>query len=212
MGQCSGASPSQLIAAWYVSSWSVLGQKTSGTPGVAFIVVVAVVGSYGVGWVGGEQKTYVDLPSNHGQSLDDALRRLHAVGLRATFGAASQRCGNAALPWVNVQSPSAPARVVRNTVVNLNLDLPPSPLATAPLNRPRWTYVPDLVGEEASTAFGQLDALWPCVHVRAATATSASRLVVVKQSPAAGTRVRAYGVKVGGGWSPTIVNVEVEAR
>ena len=65
----------------------------------------------------------------------------------------------------------------------------PSPLATAPLNRPRWTYVPDLVGEEASTAFGQLDALWPCVHVRAATATSASRLVVVKQSPAAGTRV-----------------------
>ena len=62
-------------------------------------------------------------------------------------------------------------------------------------------------------AFGQLDALWPCVHVRAAKATSASRLVVVRQSPTAGTRVRAYGVKVGsGGWRPTIVNVEVEAR
>ena len=88
-----------------------------------------------------------------------------------------------------------------------------SPLNAPPRNRPRWTYVPDLVGEEASTAFGQLDALWPCVHVRAAKATSASRLVVVRQSPTAGTRVRAYGVKVGsGGWRPTIVNVEVEAR
>ena len=174
------------------------------------VAVVAV--AYGVGLFDGEKTTHVDLPSNHGYRLDDALVRLHTAGLRASFPAVSIRCGND-LPWVNVQSPSAPARVARNTDVKLGLGPLPSPSPVAPRNRPRWAYVPDLVGEEASTAFGQLgEAIWPCVHVRAAQATSASHLVVVKQSLAPGTRVPAYGVKVGGGWLPTTVKVEVEAK
>ena len=191
---------------------SVGGKKDWVFLAVACAAVIAAIAAYGIGTTHGGQRAYVDLPSNHGHTLDDALRRLHAVGLRASFPAASIRCGND-LPWVNVQSPSAPARVLRNTDVKLSLGPLPSPTPSAPINRPQWTYVPDLVGKEAPAAFAQLrEAIWPCVHVRAAQATSASRLVVVKQSLAPGTRVPAYGVKVGGGWRPTTVNVEVEAK
>jgi hypothetical protein len=50
------------------------------------------------------------------------------------------------------------------------------------------------------------------VNVQAAAATSGARAVVVAQSPSAGTRVPAYGVKVGRGYRPTTVELTVAAR
>jgi len=86
----------------------------------------------------------------------------------------------------------------------------PSP--AVPIHHPRWTRVPRLVGEEFTRAFASLTSVWPCVHVRAATATSGARVVVVSQDPPSGTRVPAYGVKVGRGYRPTTVDLTVAAR
>jgi len=154
----------------------------------------------------------VDLPSNHGHFLDDALRRLHAVGLRASFPAASSPCGDG-LPQVGLQSPRAPTRVKRHSVVSLTFQIAPIPSPFAPLHHARWTHVPSLVGDDYETASRELHAVWPCVHVRAANATSAYRLVVVAQHPGAGARVPAWGVKTGRhGYRPTTVDLTVAAR
>jgi len=155
---------------------------------------------------------HVDLPSNHGHGLDDALQRLHAVGLRATFPATSTPCGDG-LPSVNTQSPRAPARVKRGSVVVLNFEPSPIPSPAVPKHHPRWTYVPQLVGYEYAEASGKLRMIWPCVHVQPASGTSGSRAVVVAQKPSAGTRVPAYGVLgAGGGYRPTTVDLTVAAR
>ena len=152
----------------------------------------------------------VELPSNHGHTLDDALRRLHDAGLRASFPAARTPCGEG-LPWVNVQSPRAPARVDKGSVVTLKFGYSPIPSPTVPLVRPKWTYVPDLLGKDVASA-STLRAIWPCVHVRAATDTSASHLVIVEQRPAPHTRVPAYGVRVGRGWRPTRMDLYLAAK
>jgi beta-lactam-binding protein with PASTA domain len=154
---------------------------------------------------------HVDLPSNHGHGLDEALQRLHAVGLRASFPATSTSCGNG-LPWVNTQSPRAPARVKRASVVVLNFGPSFIPSPSAPRHHARWTHVPQLTGSEYADASRKLRAIWPCVHVQAARGTSASRAVIVAQRPRAGTRVPAYGVQVAGGYRPTTVSLTVAAR
>jgi beta-lactam-binding protein with PASTA domain len=143
---------------------------------------------------------HVDLPSNHGYGLDEALHRLHAVGLRASFPATSTSCGNG-LPSVNTQSPRAPARIKRGSVVVLNFEPSPIPSPGVPNYHPRWTYVPQLVGDEYVEASRKMRAIWPCVHVQAAGGTSASRAVIVAQSPRAGTRLPAYGVQLALGLS-----------
>ena len=169
------------------------------------VAVLALVGC-------GAQPRYVDVPSNHGHTLDEALRRLHAVGLRASFPAARTPCGDE-LPWVDVQSPRAPARVRRGTVVTLKFGYTPIPSPAVPVHHARWTHVPRLVGVEFRQAAARLTAIWPCVHVRAATKTSGARLVVVSQSPSPDTRVRAYGVlHSDGGYRPTTVDLIVAAR
>lgn len=152
---------------------------------------------------------YVDLPSNRGHTLDEALQRLHAVGLRATFPADTIPCGDG-LPGINFQSPRAPARVKKGSVVTLTFDPSFIPSPAVPMHHARWAFVPQLVGED-STAITRLRAIWPCVEVRPATATSASRVVIVAQNPPAGTRVPAYGVMVGRGYRPTTVHLTVAA-
>jgi beta-lactam-binding protein with PASTA domain len=154
---------------------------------------------------------HVYLPSNHGHGLDEALQRLHAAGLRASFPAARTACGDG-LPWVNTQSPRAPARVKRGSVIVLKFGPSFIPSPSAPIHHARWTYVPQLVGSEYADASEKLRAIWPCVRVQAASGTSASRAVVVAQSPRAGTRVPAYGVQVARGYRPTTVNLTVAAR
>jgi beta-lactam-binding protein with PASTA domain len=71
--------------------------------------------------------------------------------------------------------------------------------------------VPRLVGLDANAALGRLTAIWPCVSVRAATSTAAYELVVVAQSPRAGTQVPAFGVRVGGGYRPTTMRLTLAA-
>lgn|SRR3954451_3397208 len=151
----------------------------------------------------------VDLPSNTGHRLDDALRRLHAAGLRATFAGVSTPCGDG-LPYVNVQSPRAPVRVHRHAVIELKFSgsLIPSPTGT---RHPYRVSIPRLVGKDAN-AIERLRGIWACVHVDGASATSASRLVIVSQHPPAGTRVPAYGVLTARGFRPTTVDVVAAAR
>jgi beta-lactam-binding protein with PASTA domain len=153
----------------------------------------------------------VDLPSNHGYGLDEALQRLHDVGLRASFPATSTPCGNG-LPSVNSQSPRAPARVKRGSVVVMYFEPSFIPSPGVPRHHPRWTFVPQLVGLEYADAFGKLRMIWPCVHVQAARGTSGSRVVVVAQNPRAGTRVPAYGVQIGRGYRPTTMSLTVAVR
>jgi len=78
--------------------------------------------------------------SNHGHALDDALQRLHAVGLRATFAAAKIPCGDG-LPAINVQSPRAPARVKKGSVVTLTF-LPSFIGSLAVPKQHAWARVP----------------------------------------------------------------------
>jgi len=153
---------------------------------------------------------YVDLPSNHGHSLDEALQRLHAVGLRATFPADTIPCGDG-LPGINFQSPRAPARVKKGSVVTLTFEPSFVPSPAVPMHHARWAYVPQLVGEDP-TAITRLRAIWPCLDVKPATATSGSHIVIVAQNPPAGTRAPAYGVKVGRGYRPTTVHLTVAAQ
>jgi beta-lactam-binding protein with PASTA domain len=160
----------------------------------------------------GSQAQLVDVPSNHGRDLATALARLHAAGFKASFDAASTPCGDG-LPWVNVQSPRAPARAPRGSVITLTFGFSPIPSPAVPKYHERWAIVPKLVGRDASHALGDLPrAMWPCVRVRSAHATSAGGLAVVAQSPRAGTRLPAYGVMIGRGYRPTTVSLTLAAR
>ncbi len=169
------------------------------------VTVLALVGF-------GPRSAAVTVPSNHGRALDAALLRLHAAGLRATFPAASTPCGDG-LPYVSVQSPRAPADVGYGSAVTMKFEFSPIPSPAFPTHHARWTFVPKLVGLDYAVAARKLHAIWPCVHVRAASGTPAFHVVVVEQKPLAGTRVRAYGVRTGRhGFRPTTVDVTVAAR
>lgn len=159
----------------------------------------------------GGSRSYVSVPSNHGRSLDDALARLHAAGLRASFPAWRTPCG-LGLPVVNVQSPRAPARIRRGSTVELSFLGSPVPSPTGPKHHRRWTVVPRLVGREFGPATARLSAMWSCQHGPAAERTTDARLVVAAQRPAAGTRVRAYGYLTGRAYHPTAVDLTVAAR
>jgi hypothetical protein len=147
------------------------------------LVAVALAGC-------GSQSAYVTVPSNHGHPLDEALQRLHEAGLRATFGAASQPCGDLSLPRVSVQSPRAPARVRRDSVVTVRFEKSTMPTPAFP----RYTHavwsLPKFVGREWSdpSAFDELEGtrIIPCVRVRSATKTTGSQFVVVAQDPTPG--------------------------
>jgi hypothetical protein len=128
--------------------------------------------------------------------------------LRASFPSARTPRGDA-LPWVSRQSPHAPARVRRGSVVALHFGFSLIPSPAVPLHHARFTTVPKLVGREFSDAVRRLEGIWPCVRVRAASATSSTRIVVVAQSPAPGRRVPAFGVMVGRGFRPTTVELTV---
>jgi beta-lactam-binding protein with PASTA domain len=73
------------------------------------------------------------------------------------------------------------------------------------------TVAPTLVGLEFEQAAKRVRAAWLCVHVRSAHAASVARVIVVSQSPPAGTRLPAYGVMVGRGFRPTTIDVTVAA-
>jgi beta-lactam-binding protein with PASTA domain len=141
----------------------------------------------------GSGSPYVTVPSNHGHSLDDALRRLHEAGLRATFPQVSKPCGDLTLPQVALQAPRSPARVRRGTVVTIDLQPSPAPSPAVPLNPRAVAAMPKFVGRRWSTTdFHELrgTAILPCVTIRPATATSATDFVVVAQDPPAGKAPR----------------------
>lgn len=158
-----------------------------------------------------DTREYVAVPSNHGRTLEQALRRLHDAGLGATFGGVSTPCGDG-LPVVAVQEPRAPERVPPGTVVRLRFEPSPVPSPAVPLRHRPATTVPRLTGGGFGRVERLLRAAWPCVHVRGAEATAGTSLVVVAQSPAAGTTVPAYGVRSGRGFRPTTVDLTFSAR
>jgi beta-lactam-binding protein with PASTA domain len=94
----------------------------------------------------------------------------------------------------------------------MRFEYTPIPSPAVPKHHRPYTTVPDLVGLEVGRALTRLMAIWPCVHVEAATATAAARLIVIAQRPHAGTRLPAFGVVVGRGYRPTTVNITVGAR
>ena len=159
----------------------------------------------------GSHPRSVDLPAHRGYELAGLLRRLHAAGARVTFPASSAPCGNG-LRAALVESPQPPARVGRGDVVTLRFGSSEIPSPGFPLHHPRWAYVPQLVGKHPRDADAGLVAMWPCFHLRPAHETTATDLVVVAQSPSAGTRVPAYGVGTQRGYRPTTVQLTIAAR
>jgi beta-lactam-binding protein with PASTA domain len=111
------------------------------------------------------------------------------------------------LPIVRTQTPPAGTRVPAGRAVRLSLEQLPIPSPSVPKRHARWTTVPQLVGHDFGHAEDVLEAIWPCVHVSAADSTDATRLVVVAQRPAPGTRVPAYGVLTGRTYHPTTVDI-----
>jgi hypothetical protein len=135
---------------------------------------------------------------------------LHEAGLRASFRSTKATCGS--FPSVRYQSPRAPARVARGSIVTIHFDVSPHGLVAVPKRRPKFATVPRLIGREVIDALNQLRYVRHCVQVRAAAATSSTRLVVVAQDPKPGKRVRAIGVKVGRGFRSTDVDLTVAAE
>ena len=84
---------------------------------------------------------HVQLPAYRGYALDDLLRRLHAVGLRASYPGNSPACGNG-LPAAVIPSPRAPARVKKGSTIRLKFMYRPIPTPSVPDHHPRWTHVP----------------------------------------------------------------------
>jgi hypothetical protein len=112
---------------------------------------------------------------------------------------------------INVQSPKAPSRVKKGTVVTWTFLPSFVPSLAVPKQHAHWAYVPRFVGREY-VGTTSLRAILPCIHVKAATATSASRIVIVLQDPAPGTRLPAFGVKTGSGYKPSTVDLTIAAR
>lgn len=181
--------------------------KVVGWAGAATVVAVSLMLANSVA-AGNEN---VQVPSNHGYSLDQALGRLHAAGLKASFPNLTTRCG-AGLPAVNIQSPRSPARVADGTSVSVSFIPQQGPLFSPPKFHRKWLTVPSVVGLDYRTAQAQLTGLWPCLNLVGASSTFASNVVVVSQAPKAGSRVRAYGVKVKQGFHPTLIHLTVAAR
>lgn len=155
--------------------------------------------------------SYVQLPAYRGYALDDLLRRLHALGLRASYSSNSPACGNG-LPAAVIPSPRAPARVKKGSTIRLKFMYRPIPTPAVPDHHPRWTHVPGVIGKDFRQAAAGLVAIWPCVHVQSERSTSGTRLIVVSQDPPASARVRAYGVLSKRGYRPTTVSMTVAAR
>jgi hypothetical protein len=170
----------------------------------ALLVTVLVLSGCG-------SQAYVELPPFRGYDLAQLLGRLHGLGLRVSFPEARAACGNG-LPAALIRSPRPPARVRRGSTVTLKFGFSPIPSPAVPLHHARWTRVPQLVGLQPRVAAADLVEIWPCFRLRGATATSATTLAVVAQTPRAGTRVPAYGVRVGRGYRPTAVQLTVAAR
>jgi hypothetical protein len=159
----------------------------------------------------GSSASYVDLPPFRGYAVNDALRRLHALGLRAAYPAWKMPCGDG-LPVALMRSHAGPSRVRRGSTVKLKFQYGEIPSPTAPDHHARWTRVPELLGRDFAAAEDDLVAIWPCVHVQPAQGTSGTRMVIVAQKPRAGMRVPAYGVRVGHHYRPTTVDLTVAAR
>ena len=153
----------------------------------------------------------VELPPFRGYDLARLLQRLHGLGLRISFPEARAACGNG-LPAALIRSPRAPAHVRRGSTVTLKFGISPIPSPSVPIHHARWTRVPQLVGDHPREAEANLVAIWPCFRLLPADSTFPTELVVVAQSPPAGTRVPAYGVRTGRGYRPTTVDVTVAAR
>lgn len=158
----------------------------------------------------GSEHPFVQVPNNNNKSLDQALQRLHEAGLRASFPSTRESCGS--FPTVHYQSPRAPARVRRGSIVTIHFHLSPIPSFAVPKRHPKFTTVPKLVGREVIEAIHGLRYIQHCVEVRAADATSSSRLTVIAQDPKPGTRVLAVGARVGRGFRPTTVSLTVAAE
>jgi hypothetical protein len=97
-------------------------------------------------------------------------------------------------------------------VVTLKFGVSEIPSQAVPLRHARWTTLPRLVGKHPREASAGLVAIQPCFHLRPAQASSATDLRVVAESPPAGTRPRAFGVRSPRGYRPTTVELTVAAR
>ena len=77
--------------------------------------------------------SYVQLPAYRGYALDDLLRRLHALGLRASYSSNSPACGNG-LPAAVIPSPAgARAGQERGSTIRLKFMYRPIPHPRFPI-------------------------------------------------------------------------------
>jgi hypothetical protein len=162
----------------------------------------------------GHHQRLVVVPKVNGTPVEHALKKLHLQGLRATFASAHVACGNTDLPYVEHQAPRAGARVAAGSAVSfrVGISLIPTPLIpNGP--HPRWVVVPSMLGMTPQGAARAMPGpVWPCLRIHGGTDIGASALVVRRQAPAPGTRVRAYGIRKRDGFHMTTVRLVFEPR
>lgn len=172
------------------------------------LVVGALVGC-------GDHTRLVVVPKINTAHLDLALERLHAAGLHARFGSVHQVCGDLYFPKASHQRPRAGTQVPQGSVVSFRFGgIGPIPSPAGPIHHARWAIVPKFVGESLGDVASTIPrAIWGCLRIHGERDIDASRVVIVGQRPAAGTRVPAYGVGTrSGGFRVTTVTLLFRAR
>jgi hypothetical protein len=154
----------------------------------------------------------IPVPRVNGSHLDDALRRLHLAGLRATFKTATMTCGYTDLPRVRGQMPRAGTRVPSGSAVTFEFAHEFGLMGGG--GGKTHVVVPSLVGLSQQTLAEVMVhvPIRACVHVQGAHATTATHVVLAAQRPAPATRVWANGVHVNGGFRPSTVTLYYELR
>jgi hypothetical protein len=166
-----------------------------------------------------DEPRYVTVPSNAERGLESSIQRLLDAGLRASIREFPPLpCGYDLLGYrVHVQSPRAPARVKRGSVVELTVRGGPIPSPTLASNRPEFTTIPDLVGLRPSDVT-RLDGIWLCLDEVPPLTPEASKdgldaYVVSDQDLDPGLRVPYGGAQTKeGGYRPTVLHVRLAPR
>lgn len=163
---------------------------------------------------------YVTVPSNVGRDLGTALERLRDAGLQASIrDFPDLPCGYGLDRYqVFVQSPRAPARVRRGSVVEVTVVAPPIPSPVSRADRPEFTTIPDLVELRYSGVRDRLDGIWPCFDEVPPLTPDASRegldaYEVVDQDLDPGLRLPYGGAHTReGGFRPTVLHICLALR
>jgi beta-lactam-binding protein with PASTA domain len=179
---------------------------------VAFVVAVSAAAC------GGGEPELTTVPSNVGRDFGTAVDRLLAAGLRIRVDEFPPQAPGIGLGGyaVAVQSPRAPARVPRGSVVSVRLESSAFPSPVFPVDHPPTVRVPDLRGLRYSAATHRIpEGLWLALDAVPPLPPEASgrgldAFVVDAQDPPPGTEMPYGCAPRGRGCFVSVVRLRLE--